>query len=948
VAYDVLDRKHEIIVAGGGLAGWAAAVTAARAGRKVLLVSRRPNLGWEITSALSADLEPGASPLAVGILDRLVARGAARGHVVCPPAVELLLDKVAEEAGVELLLYATPLAPAVADGRVCGLLVGSKSGQHTLRADLLVDATDTRLPSRLAGAPIRTRPDVPGRSTIVLNCAAGDVRDGLTLGDAGKAAHITLRRSVWPGEVRATYDLPTLSAVEAHLAAPDVLALVRDKVPALAAALVTTMSVEPMPLASPVVAEGGDAALEAKVGAGLLPAGIASDGSTPAALVALGESTGGRAAEVWEDAGDAAAGDVGAALPPPPHEQADVVVAGGGTAGAFAAIAAARQGADTVLIEPLGYLGGIGTGGGIHSYYHGVAGGVQDELDARVAELSPLFAGVHPVVGFHPDAKKVALVELACRAGVRLMLGTTVTGVTTEPVSDAAGRRAVAKAGEAARPAVRLTSLVAAGPEGACVVEARAFVDSTGDGDVAAMAGAPFAMGRQGDGLLHAFSQSAGHLADPPDAERQSRDVPPGVALRRFAILNFDAGYVDPDDVADLTRGRRLGLRRLCLERWTPEKRWTYIAPHLGLRQGRQIIGDYQLTLGDEIGGATFADTIAYAVSHYDNHAVDYENESDAGAAWAWLLGQWRTRMGCEVPYRCLLPRGVEGLLVACRALSVTQDAHYQLRMQRDMQRLGEAAGIAAALAARDNTTPRALDVRKVQAVLRGLGALRDADRPQAALPDKTTEQLVADLRSAASAPPAVWQLAFRGHDDALPALRRAAEAGEPAARFFASAALALARDAAAVPELIAAVRERRDEKPDAMRAAPRWLPAIVLLGRVGDKRAVPELAKVLDDREAPLSALIAAVRALGRIGDPSAEPAVRAVLTRDDLETERFLQFSSGNAAKATEDARWQVDLAAAEALKRMGRPDPTIAEPYLADDRAYVRRRARSVLEP
>jgi len=947
MAYDVFDRKHEIIVAGGGLTGWVAAIIAARAGRKVLLVSRRANLGWEITSALGADLAPGTSPLADELLDRLTAEGAAADGTVCPPAVELLLDRVAEEAGVDLLLYAAPLAPVTADGRVCGLLVGSKSGQHTLRADLLVDATDTRLPARLAGVPITTRADVPGRSTIVFNCAAGDVRDGLALGDAGKAASITLHHSIWPGEVMVTYDLPGLSPVEAHLAAPDVLALVRDKVPALAAALVTTMSVEPLPLACPVVAEGGDAALAAKVVPGLLPAGIPADGAAPAALVALGESAGLRAAEAWTDTGDIDAADVGAALPPPPHEQADVVVAGGGTAGAFAAVAAARQGADTVLIEPLGYLGGIGTGGGIHSYYHGVAGGVQDELDARVAELSPLFAGVHPVSGFHPDAKKVALAELACRAGVRLALGTTVTGVTTELVADAAGRREVARAGEVARAAVRLTSLVAAGPEGVRVVEARAFIDSTGDGDVAAMAGAPFAMGREGDGLLHAFSQSAGQLADPRDTELEGREVPPGVTLRRMGIVNFDAGYVDPDDVVDLARGRRLGLKRLRFERWTSDRRWTYIAPHLGLRQGRQIIGDYQLTLGDEIGGATFPDTIAYAVSHYDNHSLEYDGESDAGATWTWLLGQWRTRMGCEIPYRCLLPQGVEGLLVACRALSVTQDAHYQLRMQRDMQRLGEAAGIAAAMAAKENTTPRALDVRRVQAVLRDLGALRDADRPQAALPDKTTEELVADLASAESARPAVWQLAFRGHEDALPALRRAAEAAEPSARFFASAALALARDAVAVPELIAAVRERRDETPDGFRAAPQWLPAVVLLGRVGDKRAVPELAAVLDDREAPLTAVICAVRALGRIGAPSAEPAIRRLLARNDLETERFLQFSMGNAAKATEEARWQVDLAAAEALKRMGRPDPSVAEPYLTDDRAYVRRYARRVLE-
>lgn len=926
MAYDVFDRKHEIIVAGGGLVGWAAAMTAARAGRKVLLVARRPNLGWEITSALADTLAPETSPLAAELLERLAAIGAARGDRIVAPAVELVLDRMADEAGIELLLYATPLAPIKVGDRVAGILVGAKDGQHTLRGDLVVDTTDHRLLAREAGLPIIVADTASGRSTIVLNLA-GDL-DDRALGQCDAATHIAIRRSVWPGEVLVRYDLPTCSPIEAQLAAPDVLDFVHREVPATGSAMVTTLSTEPLPLGAVVTGAGHCPSL--------VTVGDAEDGS-PGARIALGETLGAQASDGWSATDSDAVVDAGALLPAPAREASGVLVAGGGTAGALAAIAAARHGARTTVIEPLGYLGGIGTGGGIHSYYHGVSDRLQDELDARVAELSPLFLGGHRVAGFHPDAKKVALMELATRAGVEILLGVTATGVTTDPVaeeSSAVGAE-VAERSAPSRPVVRLASVQAAGPDGPCVLEAAAFVDATGDGDVAAMAGAEFNMGREGDGLLHAFSQSAGHIGK----DRESGEP-------QLAMLNFDAGYVDPDDVTDMSRARRLGLRRLWKDAWTADERWTYIAPHLGLRQGRQIIGDYQLTLRDEIAGARFPDVVVYAKAHYDNHFYDYENESDTAAVWVWLLGQWRTLTGCEVPYRCLLPRGIEGLVIGCRALSLTQDAHYQFRMQRDMQRVGIAAGIAAALAARGGVTPRAINVPELQAILAKTGALTETDRPQPALPDHTTAELIDDLASDDAAPPAVWQLAF-GHNDAAVALREAVRTGPPAQRFWSAAALAITGDTAAVPELVAAVGERRDETIETNRAAPKWLPAMVLLGRIGDPAAMPALSEVLEDRAAPLSATLAAVRALGRIGDASAESAVRRVLARDDLDTDRFLQFSVGNLPQATEDARWQFELACAETLAQIGKPDPSIARKYLTDDRAYVRRLARRVIE-
>ncbi|MBN2581942.1 MAG: FAD-dependent oxidoreductase [Planctomycetes bacterium] len=955
MAHDVFDRKHEILVAGGGLCGWAAALTAARAGRNVLLVSRRAQLGWEIALTQALQLADDPSPplggLAAELLRNLADQNAARDGLLCPPAAELMMHQMAEEAGVELLLYAAPLCPVQDDdGRITGILVGCKSGQHALRADLVVDATDTLLLARDAGLPLRRADSVPARLTVMLNGLDEPLAEAVDLGPCGPATSVVVRPSLWSGEAAIQFTMPTDSIVDAHLAVPQVLHAVRDREAAVRGALVTTMSVEPLPLSPRVAA---DPQAEPASRQGLLLAGPVrtSDDAdqagacSPAALIALGESVGAAAAKAHVPQDDAPLDEAGSLLPPPPHERADVIVLGGGTAGAVAAIAAARHGADTLLVEPLTYLGGIGTGGGIHMYYHGRTGGLQDEIDRRAGELSPLFMGRHELKAwdnhcFHPDAKKVALLELATEAGVRLALGATATGVIAERYEPTDWRsKALVRRGttDSETPA-RVTAVVSAGPEGVRFCEAAAFVDSTGDGDVAAMAGAEFVYGREGDGLLHAFSQSAGAVEPAKDDQGQPLD------RLKMVIVNFDAGYVDPDDVTDLTRGRGLGLRHLRQSAWADDARWTYIAPHLGLRQGRQIVGDYQLTLGDQVAGRQFPDVIGYAFSHYDNHAIDYENESDGGAMWVWLLGQWRKLMGCEIPYRCLLPRRVEGLLVACRALSLTQDAHHQLRMQRDMQRIGEVAGIAAALAARQGLTPRTIDVAELQGILRKCGALRESDRPLPALPEGTAEQLVERLGEDKPFD-AAWQLA-RDHQETLPALRDALRSDVPAQRFWSAATLAMAGDASGAGELIAAVRERRDDTLNARKAAPQWMSSIVLLGRVGSREAVPALCEVLQDGEATLSAVIAAVRALGRIGDASAEKAVRGVLTRKNLDTRRFLQFSMGNRAQVAEEARWQLDLAVAEALSRMGRPDRSLAEPYLDDERAYVRRRARTVL--
>ncbi len=929
------DTVYDAAVFGNGLCGFAAAMALAERGARVLLAGRRPVLGWEATWALQLDLDGASSRIGRRIVEELSKVNGWKGGRADACILQMALDRMAADAGVELLYYAQPVALSVADAGAAGVVVAGKSGHHTVRAKAYVDATESGLLWDMAGAGPARPPETEATFALQLS-RVEPLEERVYLGDLGDARDVTVKPNVWPGEVMVEFDSPTCDVRAARRALPGVLAAVRERLPGLAGGVVTNVAVEPFPLHTASARRRQPAHPELE---NLFSAGpwLASSARRLDERLSAGDNAGEFAARRLPSLKMVEAEASAHAAVAPPAYECDVVVCGGGTAGAIAAIAAARLGARTALIEPTTFLGGIGTGGGIHSYYHGVPGGIQDEVDERVAEMTPLFAPEGSCAGFNPFAKQVVLQQMSDEAGVDLVFQTTVTGVESEPAA------ASLPAAPGQKTPVLVTGVVTAGPAGGALYKAKVVVDSTGDGDVAVMAGADCTFGRDTDGLPHAYSLAAGRLD----------------ANGRLTLTNFDAGYCDPTDLTDLTRAQRRALSHYWNKSFSPDRRLTYIAPLLGLRNSRQIIGDYRLTLADEIRGRQFPDVIAYAYSHFDNHGFDYENESDEAMWWVWTLGNWRRKFGCEIPYRCLLPRGVEGLLVACRAISITHDAHNQLRMQRDMQRIGEAAGAAAALAVQQGVTPRALDVAHVQEALLKTGALGPRERKALPAPTEETlheaswipaqppamplEECVEKLDSE-DAPEAAWQLVNAG-SDGLPALKEALKSESPRRRLWASLALAMLRDADAAPELIACVEARNDETPEGHKAAPVWKSAIVLLGRLGAKEAVPALTNVLAAEDADFDTKIAAIRSLGRIGDPGAAQAIEALVDRKDLNAVREFQVSVGGVQSVKEDARWQVDLAAAEALWKLGRARPDLAERHREDERAYVRRYAERI---
>jgi HEAT repeat protein len=283
--------------------------------------------------------------------------------------------------------------------------------------------------------------------------------------------------------------------------------------------------------------------------------------------------------------------------------------------------------------------------------------------------------------------------------------------------------------------------------------------------------------------------------------------------------------------------------------------------------------------------------------------------------------------------------------------------------MQNDMQRLGEAAGLAAALAVESHCTPRGVSVEKLRAELIASGGLRaPGQKPRfiekreqalgdakALLPEKPAE-LAAELDGPRASGALLALSASARGSAGYDTLARAIGDAKPAVRFRAAAALSMHGDCRAIPALIQAVSERLAvvATPECHRVRsemPAWVPAMLLLGRMRAREAVPAIAAALDDTATPFDALLAGVRSLGRIGDASAVAAMERLAVRPGVNTVRKLQVSS-SVAKAVElDARWQLDLAIAEALAGMGVSRRDLVARYLDDPRAPIRNRAKAV---
>jgi glycine/D-amino acid oxidase-like deaminating enzyme len=416
---------------------------------------------------------------------------------------------------------------------------------------------------------------------------------------------------------------------------------------------------------------------------------------------------------------------------------ADVLVVGSGSAGATAAIAAAGEGVSVLLVERYGFMGGISTQ--VLDTFYGfytpgeprrkVVGGVPDRVVEALtaggaALIRPNTYGAGDGITYDPDRLKVVWESLALEAGVRLLYHTFVLDAIVEEG--------------------RVAGVVAANKSGLIALHAKVVVDASGDADVAAAAGAAYE--GPADGPVQSLTTTFKMInVDPERARRVTKKelherMAEAAASGRYDLPRKEGsihitptdgvmatnmtrvGDIDATDAEHLTRAEIEGRRqafayaaflRECVPGYE-RSTLTGLSHQIGVRESRRIFGAYRLTRVDVLEARSFPDSIARCGAPIEEH--------HAGGDTRWEYLPAGATYG--IPYRCLLPLDVEGLLVAGRCLSADHDAHASVRSMGQCMAMGQAAGIAAAQAVRRDQSPRAIDISALQERLVARGAI--------------------------------------------------------------------------------------------------------------------------------------------------------------------------------------------------------------------------------
>ncbi len=434
----------------------------------------------------------------------------------------------------------------------------------------------------------------------------------------------------------------------------------------------------------------------------------------------------------------------------------DVVVAGAGVTGVIGSIAAAREGANTLLVEGSGVIGGLITGGRMSKPTGPVEGGIYREMIDRAeamggADSSTRVSYWGPYTSiFDPEVMQRVILEMLEESGVEVLLHAWIDNALLE------GRTVKGAA-------VHVKS-------GHKLVLAKATVDATGDGDMAALAGAEFAVGRSSDGLTQPITsyvrvinvdvvRLAQHLREHKDDFTDLVLPDATAALEAYAFTLFATGFTKvierargegfswiipknhitiktgllPGEIninATRFHGNALDERVLSAAEITIRKQaycvfdflrqyvpgfekvlFLDVGSKIGVRETRRILGDYVLIEQDVRSEARFPDSIGVSKCAIDIHEPGGEKGLMVGVG-----------AGYDIPFRCLLPRGLDQILVAGRCISVDHVAHGSTRNTPACALTGQAAGTAAALSAKSGTPVRQFDVSTLQDRLRAAG----------------------------------------------------------------------------------------------------------------------------------------------------------------------------------------------------------------------------------
>lgn len=870
----------DVLILGGSTAAVSAAVAASEQGAKVFLISSKPYLGEDLCASLRLEIEK--DRVLTSKIEKLIFDNKLRAS---PLDVKAKLSEALIHANVDFVFgsYVTDILWDE-NNQPAGVVIGNRAGRQAIFARILIDASDRAWVGRMAGAEaynwngkeiefqrIVAMPGEGKNNPMYITHKLNIPMTDLHFPSFANAEQIAREKTYTKGQLRASESL-------FHIP-PDPIVCEKgaEEWGGIKAPAINHFKVKEFET------------LYILSGCADIPRAVADSLLKPAALTGIAEIIGLEAANMAKQnkmpikasfrktnqkvnsTGDIA--EVLMGLRPvnnaeetvecpdmniPVLAEYDVIVVGGGTTGAPAAISAGWWGMKVLVVEYLEGLGGIGTLGLIGKPWHGNKVGFAAEVPFPKENIEP------KMEWYRSEIQKV---------GGDIWLGVLGCGAYSESNS--------------------VKGAVICTPEGRGVVKANVIIDATGSAEVAIAAGADYMYGDIGNNDI--ALQGTGFSSRPLTGN----------------YYNSDYLLVDESDMIDIWRS-------LVSVHITKASENAYDAvPIIQNRERKRIVGDYMLTYPDQVAGRTFPDVIVISGSSYDSHGYP------SSPYFALLphdsisrkLNQPAPGGTCFTPYRCLLPKKLDGILVTGLGISMERDASAMIRMQLDLANQGYAAGVAAMLAITNGVQPRNINIRELQKILVSKGNLPDSVlqlEDSFPLPDETIFQAVLSYGKATNPDNAGKPLAIilSHKDKALPMIKTEYEKSTGTRKLQYAQVLGMCGEKDGVPTLLAELENffGWDEKIYQGSMAdfahlPTPVDAVILsLGFSGDKTVLPVLLTLVDklDSSVTLSHHRSVALAIEKLADPMAAPPLAKLLQKPGM---------SGHAMLSLDDALRELD---------------------------------------
>lgn len=870
----------DVVIIGGTVPAVAAAVSAAQNGAKVFLIAPRPYLGEDMCATLKLQINDNRK-----LNTSLEKKIFGDKTEVTPLKVKATLNKALIDENIDFI-FGSMTTDILWDDekKPAGVIIANRAGRQAIIAKILIDATDRAWTGRMAGARVHEwdGKEIEFQRTVVMPGKEKDSPEyiihklkvpmtNLQFASFARAEQTARKKTYTPGQLRASESL-------FHIP-PDPIVCKKG-----AGEWKNHSEVAP----DHFLAKGFEN-LFILSGCADIPRAVADSLMRPAAMVRIAEKIGLEAALIAKQKNmpqrisfkniastkksNKDVKEILQGLRPvnrknetiecpetniPILADYDVVVIGGGTTGAPAAIAAGWWGMRVLVVEYLEGLGGIGTLGLIGKPWHGQKIGFAADVPFPEGNAEP------KMEWYRSQIEKVGgdiwLGALGCGAYIE---NNTVKGA------------------------------VVSTPGGRGVVTAKVVIDATGSADIAISAGAEYMYG-----------------------DIENNDIAlqgTGLSSRPLTGNYYNSDYllVDESDMTDV-------WRTLVSVQITKASENVYDAvPIIQNRERKRIVGDYILSYLDQVSGRTFPDVIVISTSTYDSHGYP------SSPYFALLPHDSISRMKnqpapggtCFTPYRCLLPKDLEGILVTGLGISMERDASAMVRMQLDMANQGYAAGVAAMLAITNEVQPRNIDVKALQKILVDKGNLPDSVlNLQDSFP-LSKEIITREIKAygVASNPESAGKplaIILSHKEKALPLIKEAYKNSNGHTKLQYARLLGMCGQKEGVPTLLAELKKfsQWDDKIYQGSMAdyahlPTPVDAIILaLGYSGDKSGLSILLELTDklDTSVTLSHHRSLALALENISDPLAAEHIAKVLKKPGMQ---------GHAMLRMEDALTELD---------------------------------------